>query len=137
MTPEQIALVQTSFERVAPNAEAVAALFYDRLFVLDPEARSLFKGDMRVQGGKLMAMLAVVVRGLTRLEQIVPAIEALGRRHAAYGVQERHYATVGSALLWTLEQGLGEGFTPEVKQAWTAVYELLATTMKAAAPLAA
>ena len=133
MTPEQIALVQTSFERVAPNAEAVAALFYQRLFELDPAARGLFKGDMRGQGGKLMAMLAVVVRGLTRLDRIVPAIESLGQRHVAYGVQDSHYATVGSALLWTLEQGLGPDFTPETREAWTAAYTLLATTMQQAA----
>lgn len=132
MTPEQIALVQTSFERVAPNAEAVAALFYDRLFVLDPEARRLFKGDMREQGRKLMAMLALVVRGLTRLDQLVPAVEGLGRRHATYGVQDSQYATVGSALLWTLEQGLGPDFTPETREAWATAYGVLATTMQEA-----
>ena len=137
MTPEQIALVQTSFERVAPNAEAVAALFYDRLFVLDPAARRLFKGDMREQGRKLMAMLTVVVRGLTRLDQLVPAVEALGRRHATYGVQDSQYATVGSALLWTLEQGLGPDFTPETREAWATAYGVLATTMQEAAARAA
>ena len=133
MTPEQIALVQESFKKVVPIKEAAAGLFYDRLFTLDPSLRSLFKGDMEEQGRKLMAMFATAVGGLTRLESIVPAVEALGQRHGEYGVQPIHYGTVGEALLWTLEQGLGEAFTDDVKDAWVAAYGILSSTMIAAA----
>lgn len=137
MTPKEIELVQHSWTRVQPIAEAAAQMFYDRLFTLDPSLRSLFRGDMKEQGRKLMAMIAFAVKGLTRLEQIVPGVQALGRRHAGYGVKDGHYATVAAALLWTLEQGLGEAFTAEVREAWTAAYVLLANTMKDASRLAA
>ena len=137
MTPRQIALVQESFAAVAPIAETAAVLFYDRLFELDPSLRPLFSADMADQRRHLMDTLVVAVRGLDRLDALVPAVQALGRRHAGYGVRDEHYATVGAALLWTLEQGLGEQFTPEVRTAWATVYELLATTMKEAILLAA
>jgi hemoglobin-like flavoprotein len=133
MTPEQVALVRALFARVLPIADAAAALFYDRLFALDPSLRPLFRGDLRAQGRALMGMLRVAVQGLDRLDQIVPAVQALGRRHAGYGVRDEHYATVGAALLWTLERGLGEAFTPATRAAWTAVYTLLATVMQEAA----
>jgi hemoglobin-like flavoprotein len=133
MTPEQIALVQTSFAQVLPIADAAAALFYSRLFEIDPSLKPLFKGDMQEQGRKLMTMIRVVVNGLKRLEQLVPAVQELGRRHARYGVQDEHYDTVGAALLWTLGQGLGASFTPETEAAWATAYALLAETMKAAA----
>ena len=128
-----IALVQASFQRVLPIADEAAALFYARLFELDPSLRSLFRNDLKAQGRALMGMLRVAVAGLTRLDQIVPAVQALGRRHAAYGVTDAHYATVASALLWTLERGLGDAFTPETRAAWVAVYTLLAGTMQQAA----
>jgi hemoglobin-like flavoprotein len=137
MTPEQIELVQRSWRQVAPIADTAAQLFYERLFTLDPSLRALFRGDMKEQGRKLMTMISVAVSGLTRLEQLVPAVQALGRRHAGYGVRDEHYATVGSALLWTLEQGLGEDFTPATRAAWVAAYGVLANTMKDAAKLAA
>jgi hemoglobin-like flavoprotein len=133
MTPAERDLVQTSFAKVAPIAEQAAALFYGRLFEMDPSLRPLFKGDMREQGKKLMNMIAFCVKGLDALEQLVPAVQGLGKRHAGYGVTDAHYATVGGALLWTLEKGLGPEFTPEVKSAWTTVYGVLATTMKDAA----
>jgi hemoglobin-like flavoprotein len=131
--PEQIALIRASFGHVEPIAETAAALFYDRLFALDPSLRPLFRGDLQAQGRALMGMLRVVVRGLDRLEQLVPAVQALGRRHAGYGVRDEHYATVGAALLWTLERGLGEAFTPATRAAWAAAYALLAATMQQAA----
>jgi nitric oxide dioxygenase len=137
MTPEQKSLVQQSFGAVAPIAETAAALFYGRLFELDPSLRPLFHGDMATQGRHLMATLAVAVRGLDELATLVPIVQTLGRRHAAYGVRDEHYATVGEALLWTLEQGLGERFTPAVRDAWAAVYHLLASTMQDAAGQAA
>jgi nitric oxide dioxygenase len=133
MTPDQIKLIQSSFGAVLPIADEAATLFYDRLFALDPSLRPLFRGDMREQGRKLMATLRVVVEGLERLDQLVPAVRALGQRHAAYGVREAHYATVGSALLWTLEQGLGPAFTPSLQAAWSEAYAVLAGTMIAAA----
>jgi hemoglobin-like flavoprotein len=133
MTPEQMQTVRDTFAKVEPISDQAAALFYGRLFELDPSLRSLFKGDMVEQGRKLMQMIAVVVHGLDRLPTIVPGIEALGRRHAGYGVTSQHYATVGAALLWTLEQGLGPAFTPAAREAWTAAYTLLATVMQRAA----
>ncbi len=126
-------LVQDSFAAVAPNAEAAAGLFYGHLFELDPSLKALFKGDMKEQGRKLMALLKIAVAGLDDLGKLVPAVQDLGRRHAGYGVENEHYNTVAAALLWTLEQGLKDGFTPDVKAAWTAVYGVLAETMKSAA----
>lgn len=133
MTPKQIELVQASWKKVTPIADTAAELFYGKLFSLDPPLKSLFKSDMKEQGRKLMAMISTAVNGLTRLEAIVPAVQELGRRHVKYGVKAKHYDTVGSALLWTLEQGLAEAFTPEVKDAWASAYGVLAKTMKDAA----
>jgi hemoglobin-like flavoprotein len=133
MTPEQKRLVQESFKRVLPIRDRAAGLFYDRLFTLDPSLRPLFKGDINRQGALLMAMINIAVNGLDRLDEIVPAVQQLGRRHADYGVRREHYATVATALLWTLEQGLGEAWTPPLKEAWTACYGLLAEVMQNAA----
>lgn len=133
MTPDQIALVQSSFAHVVPISDTAATLFYTRLFELDPSLRPLFHTDMPSQGRKLMDMLRVVVNGLNRLDELVPAVRALGRRHATYQVEDQHYDTVGAALLWTLRQGLGEGFTPEVEDAWKAAYAVLSATMQQAA----
>jgi hemoglobin-like flavoprotein len=133
VTTTQKVLVQESFAAVIPIADDAAALFYRRLFELDPQLERMFKGDMTEQRRKLMQMLTAAVKGLDRLDQLVPVVEDLGRRHVGYGVADRHYDTVGSALLWTLEKGLGNAFTPEVKDAWIAVYGLLADTMKNAA----
>jgi nitric oxide dioxygenase len=133
VTPDQVQIVQETFEAIAPAAETVAALFYERLLTLDPSLRPLFKGDMRTQGQKLMSMLTLVVRGLHRPDHIAPAILLLGERHISYGVQPAHYHTVGAALLWTLAQGLGDRFTDEVQAAWHAAYTLLAGSMQEAA----
>ncbi|HKE82123.1 MAG TPA: globin family protein [Vicinamibacterales bacterium] len=130
-TMTQIELVQETFAVVAPIADDVAALFYRRLFEIDPTLESMFRGDMAEQRRKLMFMLTAAVKGLPRLDRLIPVLEDLGRRHANYGVVDRHYETVGEALLWTLEKGLGSAFTPEVKDAWTTVYGVLAATMKA------
>jgi hemoglobin-like flavoprotein len=131
MNTVQKTLVQTSFAQVQPIAETAAALFYRRLFELDPTLRPLFKGDLEQQGRKLMDMLRLAVKGLDRMEALLPALATLGIRHASYGVNERDYETVGKALLWTLEQGLGPSFTPEIREAWTALYRLVADTMRA------
>lgn len=132
MTPEQVRLVQSSMQKVLPISETAAELFYRRLFELDPALQSLFHGDMKEQGRKLIQMINAAVDGLDQPDTIIPAVQALARRHAAYGVQAPHYATVGAALLWTLEQGLGDSFTPEVRAAWTETYTLLAGVMQQA-----
>lgn len=138
MTPEKIALVQGSWEKVKPISDKAAELFYGKLFELNPAYRDLFPEDMVEQGRKLMAMINTAVNSLKNLEAVVPAVEDMGKRHVGYGVTEADYDVVGEALLWTLEAGLGDDFTDEVKAAWTEVYTLLATTMKnAAATLAA
>jgi hemoglobin-like flavoprotein len=133
MTPHQATLVQTTWEQVVPIADTAAALFYGKLFELDPALKPLFTSDIKEQGKKLMQMITVAVRGLGNLAALVPAVQELGRRHVGYGVKKEHYATVGAALLWTLEQGLGPAFTPEVREAWATVYGVLSTTMQAAA----
>lgn len=129
MSPQEISLVKESFRKVLPIADQAAALFYARLFELDPKLRHLFRGDMVEQGQKLMAMIAAAVASLERLDTIVPAVRKLGARHASYGVSEEHYATVGAALLWTLEKALASEFTASVREAWTTTYSLLANTM--------
>jgi hemoglobin-like flavoprotein len=133
MTPRQVMLVQGSWNDLLAVAETAAQLFYLRLFALDPSLRPMFKGEAREQGRKLIAMMSVAVNGLARIETLLPVIEALGRRHAGYGVEDEHYATVAEALLWALEQGLGGRFTPDVRDAWTAAYGLLAGAMQRAA----
>ena len=132
MTPREIALVQSSWKQVQPIAAQAAAMFYGRLFLLDPSVRPLFRGDLREQGTKLMSMISVAVNALARIETLVPALQALGRRHAGYGVEDRHYDTVESALVWTLGQGLGEAFSAETEQAWRSACGVLASTMKEA-----
>jgi len=129
----QIRLVQDSFKSVALIADEAAALFYGRLFELDPQLRKLFKSDVKEQGRKLMTMIGMAVRGLDNISALVPVVENLGRRHVAYGVKPAHFETVGAALLWTLKQGLGSAFTSEVESAWTETYVLLANAMKQAA----
>jgi len=138
MTPEQIKLVQTSWEKVKPISEKAAELFYGKLFELNPAYKDLFPNDMVEQGRKLMAMINTAVNSLNNLEAVVPAVEEMGKRHVTYGVTDADYDVVGEALLWTLGTGLGDAFTDEVKQAWTETYAVLSTTMKnAAATIAA
>lgn len=133
MTPENIALVQDSWAKVKPISDQAAELFYGRLFELDPSLKPLFKGDIKEQGKKLMATLNLAVTSLTKLETILPAVQDLGRRHVQYGVPDESYATVGEALLWTLDKGLGDEFTEPVKAAWTETYVTLSNVMLDAA----
>jgi hemoglobin-like flavoprotein len=133
MTPDQVKLVQDSFSKVAPISETAAVLFYDRLFEIAPQVKALFPADMTEQRKKLMAMLAAVVGGLGNLSSILPAASALAKRHIGYGAKAEHYPVVGAALLWTLEKGLGEGWTPELAAAWTAAYGTLSGYMIAEA----
>ncbi len=129
MTPEQVTLVKDTWAQVAPISEQAAELFYGKLFELNPDYRALFKGDMKNQGKMLMSMLNTAVASLDKLDSIVPAVQALGQRHVGYGVKAEDYDTVGEALLWTLGEGLGDGFTDEVKGAWAETYTTLATVM--------
>jgi nitric oxide dioxygenase len=133
MTPSQIKLVQDSFAKVAPISDQAAVIFYDRLFDVAPQVRAMFPTDMTEQRKKLMAMLAIVVGGLSNLESILPAASALAVRHVGYGAKAEHYPVVGAALLWTLEKGLGDAWTPEVADAWTTAYGTLSGYMIAQA----
>src|SRR5262245_38263807 len=133
MTQAQKALVQNSFASIASIGDDAVSLFYVRLFELDPSLRRMFPEDVSKQRRKLLQMPTAAVKGLDHLDQLVPVVQDLGRRHAVYGVTDAHYDTVGAALLWTLEKGLGSAFTYETKEAWKAVYGLLATTMREAA----
>ena len=137
MTPRQVELVQGSFASVVSIADAAAEIFYNRLFELDPSLRSMFKSDMKAQGKKLMDSLKMVVGNLRNLDRIIPGVKAMAVRHTSYGVKNEHYATVGTALIDTLEKGLGDAFTTEVREAWLAAYTALSTTMQAAAAEAA
>jgi hemoglobin-like flavoprotein len=130
MTPQQVEQVQQSFEKVRPIAAMAAELFYGKLFQMDPSLRPLFKGDLKEQGRMLMAMIAAAVRGLSNPQALAPTLIDLGRKHVGYGVQDRHYVTVGAALIWTLEQGLGKDFTVELRDAWLAAYGLLSGVMQ-------
>ena len=133
MTPEQVTLVQESFKKVQPIAPQAADLFYGRLFEIAPQVRALFPEDLTEQKRKLMAMLTTAVVNLHRVGEIVPAVQELGRRHAGYKVTAEHYKPVGEALIWTLDKGLGDAFTPPVKAAWVEAYTTLANVMKSAA----
>ena len=133
MNSQEIALIKSSFQKIAPVADQAAAIFYARLFELDPSLRALFRGDMAGQGRQLMQLLGLAVNGLDRLEVLAPVIRQLGMRHAGYAVRDGHYESVGEALLWTLGKGLGAEFTAEMQAAWARVYWLIAETMKAGA----
>ena len=140
MTPDQVKLVQQSFAKVAPIADQAAVMFYDRLFEVAPQVKAMFPADMAEQRRKLMATVSAVVNGLGTLESVLPAASALATRHVSYGAKAVHYPVVGGALLWTLEKGLGDGWTPEVADAWTAAYGTLSGFMISEAygpPLAA
>jgi hemoglobin-like flavoprotein len=133
MTSDQVKAIQESFAKVVPISEQAAALFYSRLFEIAPATKSLFHGDMEEQGRKLIATLAVVVNGLGNLESILPAASALAKRHVDYGVKAADYEPVGAALLWTLERGLGEHWTPQLAADWTEAYTVLSGFMIAEA----
>jgi hemoglobin-like flavoprotein len=132
-TERDLTLVRKSFDKLVPIAGVAADLFYERLFYMAPSLRALFPADMRDQKRKLMVMIAAIVQGLADLDTLVPQLLELGARHATYGVKDHHYKIVGEALIWTLERGLGNAFTPDVETAWVRVYRLVAATMQAGA----
>jgi hemoglobin-like flavoprotein len=133
MTPQDIALVKSTFALVKPISEQAAELFYGRLFEIAPHVKPLFKGDMKEQGRKLMATLGTVVASLDNLGPVLPVASDLAKRHVGYGVKAADYTVVGEALLWTLEKGLGNAWTAQAKAAWTAAYTTLSTFMIAEA----
>ncbi len=130
MTSHQIQLVRDSFEHVRAMSGPLSQLFYGRLFSLDPSLRPLFRNDIRLQGEKLMAMLAAVVDSADSFDAMRPHLRELGRRHVAYGAQAAHYDSVASALLWSLAQGLEREFRSEVKQAWSELVSAVNEEMK-------
>ena len=131
-----VQLVRSSWALVAPGEAAVATLFYRHLLMLDPTLKPLFSGDMTVQGAKLMSMIGAALTLLDRPAQLLPVLRSLGGRHRGYGVRDSHYAVVGQALLQTLHDGLAAAFTGDVRAAWTSVYGVLATEMRAGAAAA-
>jgi hemoglobin-like flavoprotein len=133
LTPQQIAIVQSSFRSVEPMSATAAELFYKRLFEIEPEAAALFKGDMKHQGEKFMRVLAVAVGSLSNMSTLVPMVQQLGVRHAIYGVKAEHYDSVRRALLWALAVILQDAYTTEVCSAWSTAYAMLAGVMKEAA----
>jgi len=131
MTPNQIKLVRETWSNVAPIADTAAEMFYQRLFEIDPSTKPLFsKTDMTRQRGMLLDALGLVVKNAARIENLSPALKELGRRHVRYGVEDHHYDSVGAALLWTLEQGLGDTFTDATRTAWTDVYTYVSSAMR-------
>ncbi|MGD9669382.1 MAG: globin family protein [Hyphomicrobiaceae bacterium] len=133
MTPQQVKLVQDSFKKVEPIAGQAADLFYGRLFEIAPQVRPLFPSDLSQQKSKLMNMIGTAVNNLHQVEKIIPAVQDLGRKHVGYGVTADQYKPVGEALIWTLEKGLGDEFTPDVKSAWVTTYQTLEKVMTDAA----
>ena len=131
MSPEQKQIVRNTWQEVAPQGDAAAQLFYNRLFEIDPSSRPLFRDvDLPKQRTKLLQALSDAVQGLDAPDALVPVLEDLGRRHADYGVTDDHYDSVGAALLWALEQGLGPDWTPEAKDAWVEAYALISGVMR-------
>lgn len=132
LTNDQKIIVQTTFAQIS-DADLLMSRFYDRLFEIDPNTRVLFKGDMAQQRKKLIQTLAVVVHGLDNLPALVPAIQELGKRHVSYGINVKHWESVGAALLWALADAFGDAFTEPVSQAWATAYGIIAQTAISAA----
>jgi hemoglobin-like flavoprotein len=130
MTPEQVQIIKSNFADVIKDKVNVGLVFYDRLFTIAPDTKPLFKNDMAEQSRKLMDTLALAIGMLRDMPSLKVTLEDLARRHVAYGVKNEHYDKVGEALLWTLEQGLGPAFTPQAREAWTALYGAVVTIMR-------
>lgn len=137
MTPEQVQIIRLTFVQAMQRKMEIGRLFYDRLFTIAPDTRAMFRGDIDEQARKLMDTLAIAIGTLQDSAALSELLEGLAKRHVAYGVRDEHYDKVGEALLWTLEQGLGDGFTPAVRDAWATLYGAVATTMRGAAKRAA
>ena len=129
ITDAQVLLVQSSFQHVLPIADAAGLLFYERVFTLAPGTRSMFGDDIALQASRTMGAVKTAVDGLGDIEKVAPFLVRLGARHVRYGVRAEHFDVVGAALLWTLQQGLGSLFTPEVREAWTAAFGVITSAM--------
>jgi hemoglobin-like flavoprotein len=129
MTPEQIELVQSSFERVGPDLPALATRFYQELFGRDPALRALFTTDMALQKVRFAEKLTEIVRAFPRLDELLAHTRALGARHVGYGVRVADYETVGEALVAALAAVLGDSFDAQTSEAWCIAYNLVAETM--------
>lgn len=129
MTPEQIALVQSSFDRLGPLRPAMAARFYEELFRRHPDLRALFTTDMAEQEVKFAEKLALIVKAMPRLAELLSHTQTLGARHVGYGVRAADYPSVGEALLAALAAVLGDAFDAATSEAWTLAYNLVAETM--------
>lgn len=137
LSPEQRQLVRDTWAELLPDAQRAGELFYTRLFESAPHLRALFRGDMATQQQRLMDMLGTVVGCLDELDAVEPRLEALGRRHAEYGVEDAHYEAFREALVWTLQVLLGPDLTPRAEEAWTRLYDRLAAAMRRGAASAA
>lgn len=137
MTPKHVMHVKNTWAKIVPISDKAMKLLYEKVFELDPPLQPLFTGDMTEQGRKIMSMIDTVINSLDRHNAVTPAVEEMGQRHLKYGVKDKDYDTLGTALLWTLETCLGKEFIPEIKEAWTYIYDELAHAMKSAATMAA
>lgn len=134
MKEEQIKVLRKSWSQVTPLGDAAAELFYDRLFKIDPGAQSLFGGtNFSQQYRNLLQAINYVVQNVDKVDVLMPVLSGLGQRHATYGVRDEHYDSVGEALIWTLEQGLGDQWSAEVRDVWCDAYNTVSTVMKHAA----
>ena len=129
MTPAQITLGQSSFQRLGPHLPAVAARFYQDLFARDPALRPLFTTPLAQQEVKFAEKLTEIVRAMPRLDELLTHTRALGARHAGYGVRAADYQPLGDALLAALAAVLGDSFDAPTREAWTLAYNLVAETM--------
>jgi hemoglobin-like flavoprotein len=129
MTEKQIKLIEDSWDYIIMNTQEAGELFYGRLFEKNPGLKPLFKSNLQDQARKLIALITFAVNKLNNFSEVVSDIEALGIRHNAYGVEPKHYDMVGEALLWTLEQGLGDKWNDELLQAWSTLYTTLSEVM--------
>ena len=129
MTPEQIALVQSSFRQLGPQLPAMTKRFYQELFSRDPSLQALFTAEWTVQEVRFAEKLTEIVRAMPRLDELLSHTRALGARHVAYGVRATDYQTLGNALLAALAAILGDSFDAPTREAWTLAYNLVAETM--------
>lgn len=137
-----VSAVQSTWKVAASlGADTVGVLLFKHIFRIAPQALALFSfkdepdlynsAALKKHGAKVVTTVGAAVSGLDDIPALVPVLQSLGARHVGYGVLAPHYDVVGEALIATLRQGLGdEAFTPEVEAAWTAVYGIVASTMK-------
>ena len=130
LTPLQINLIKSSFAAVYFNQEKSAKVFYDRLFEIAPQMRPLFTSDMKVQGKKLMDLLSVLVSATSHQSNFELLVQDTAEKHIGYGATPKYYELVGEALLWMMQEQLRNDFTPAVQEAWTEVYQMIATAMQ-------